>query len=119
MSLGKRLWGYILVGLGAIGMAVCLAGIAGVWIGTAHLKQFNARLFGQVDQLIVQVDLRVAKAVDAVGGTRDLVSELKQTLQESATELLAERIASLPQIDNIERRLVSAIERSDGLIEVS
>jgi hypothetical protein len=32
---------------------------------------------------------------------------------------LAERVASLPEIDNLERRLVSAMERTDGLVEVS
>ena len=119
MSLGKRLSGLILVGLGAIGMAVCLAGIAGLWIGASRLQQVNSRLFRQVDQLIVQVDQRAAQARDAVGGTRDLVDALKQTLKESATELLAERVASLPEIDNIERRLASAMERTDGLVEVS
>jgi chromosome segregation ATPase len=44
---------------------------------------------------------------------------LKQTLQESATELLAEQVASLPEIDNLERRLAAAMERVDGLVEVS
>ncbi len=43
MSLGKRLSGLVLVGLGAIGMAVCLAGIAGLWIGASRLQQVNSR----------------------------------------------------------------------------
>ena len=119
MSLGKRLSGLFLVGLGAIGIVVCLAGIAGVWIAASRLQQVNSRVFRQVDQLIVQVDQRAAQARDAVGGTRNLVDALKQTLQESATELLAERVASLPEIDNLERRLASAMERTDGLVEVS
>ena len=119
MSLGKHLTGLILVGLGAIGMAVCLAGIAGLWIAAARLQQVNSRLFGQVDQLIVQVDQRAAQARDAVGGARDLVETLRQTMKESAAELLAGRVASLPQIDNIERRLASAMERADGLVEAS
>ena len=119
MSLGKRLSGLVLVGLGAIGIAVCLAGIAGVWIGASRLQQVNSRVFRQVDQLIVQVDQRATQARDAVGGTRNLVDALKQTLQESATGLLAERAASLPEIDNLERRLASAMERTDGLVEVS
>jgi chromosome segregation ATPase len=44
---------------------------------------------------------------------------LKQTLKESATKLLAERVVSLPEIEKIERRLVSAMERTDRLVEVS
>ncbi len=119
MSLGKRLSGLALVGLGAIGMAACLAGIAGLWIVASRLQQVNSRLFHQVDQFIVQVDLRATQAGDAVGGTRDLVDALKQTLKESAAELLAGRVASLPEIDNLERRLVSAMERTDELMEVS
>ncbi len=119
MSLGKRLSGVILIGLGASGILVCLAGIAGVWIAASRLQQVNSRVFSQVDQLVVQVDRRAEQAQDAVGGTRDLVDALKHTLRESATELLAERVASLPEIDNLERRLASAMERADGLVEVS
>jgi len=119
MSLGKRLSGLILVGLGAVGMAFCLAGIAGLWIGASRLQQVNARLFHSVDQLIIQVDRWATQARDAVGGTRDLVDAMKQTLHESAAELLAGRVASLPEIENIERRLASAMERTDQLVEVS
>ena len=85
----------------------------------SHLQRINSRLFRQVDQLIVQVDRRAAQAGDAVGGTRDLVDALKQILKASATDLLAGRIASLPEIDNIGRRLVSAMERTDELVEIS
>ncbi len=119
MSLGKRLSGLILLGLGALGMAVCLAGIAGLWIIASNMQQINSRLFRQVDQFIVQVDRRAAQAGDAVGGTRDLVEALKRTLKESATELLAGRIASLPEIENIEHRLASAMERTGDLVDVS
>ncbi len=119
MSLGKRLSGLILVGLGAMGLAAGLAGIAGVWIGAARLQRINSRVFRQVDQLIVQVDQRAAQAGDAVGGTRELVEALKRALKESTAELLAGRVASLPEIENIERRLVSAMERTDGLLDAS
>jgi chromosome segregation ATPase len=119
MSLGKRLSGLLLVGRGAIGLAACLAAVAGVWIGAAHLRRINSRLFLQVDQLIVQVDQRAAQAGDAVGGTRELVDALKRALKESTAELLAARVASLPEIDNLERRLVSAMERTDELLEIS
>ncbi len=57
-------------------------------------------MFRQVDQLIAQVDRRAEQARDAVGDTRDLVDELKQTLRDSATDRVAERVASLPEIDN-------------------
>ncbi len=119
MSFGKRLTGFLLIGLGAIGMAACLTGIAGLWIGASRLQQVNSRLFHQVDGLIVQVDQRATQAQNAVGGTRDLVEALKRTLHESAAELLAGRVASLPEIENIERRLASAMERTDQLVEVS
>ena len=55
MSLGKRSVGLLLVGLGAIGILVCLAGIAGVWIAASRLQQVNSRVFRQVDQFVVQV----------------------------------------------------------------
>ena len=119
MSLGKRLSGLIFVGLGAIGLVVCLAGIAGVLIAAARLRQVNSRLFRQVDQLIVQADQRATQARDAVTGARDLINVLKQTLQESAKDLLAERVASIAEIDNVERRLESAMERSDELLTIS
>jgi chromosome segregation ATPase len=119
MLLGKRLTGLVLVTLGAIGGVVCLAGVASVWIAGSRLQQVNSEAFRQADELIVQVDRRAALAGDAVGGTRELVEELKQTVQDSAKELVAERVASLPEIDNLERRLASAMERADGLVQVS
>jgi chromosome segregation ATPase len=123
MSLGKRLTGLVLVTLGAIGFIVCLAGIAGVWIVGSRIQQVNSEVFRQADELVVQVDRRAAQARDAVAGTRDLADELKQTLRASAKELVAERVAeraaSLPEIENIERRLMSAMERADGLVQVS
>ena len=73
----------------------------------------------QVEQLIVQVDLRADQARNAVGGARDLVNELKQTLQDSAKELVTERVSSLPEIDNVQRRLATAMERADGWVQVS
>ncbi len=119
MSMGKRLSGFCLIGLGAIGMAVGLAGIMALWIGAARLRQINSRLFRQVDQLIVQVDQRTTKAREAVVETRDLVNALKQKLQATAKDLLAERVASLPEVENIEGRLVVAMERSDELLTIS
>jgi chromosome segregation ATPase len=123
MSLGKRLTGLVLVALGAIGGVVCLAGIAGAWIVGARVRQVNTEVFRQADELVVQVDRRAAQARDAVGGTRDLVDELKQTLRDSAAKLaadrVAERITSLPEIDDLERRLAAAMERADGLVQVS
>ena len=123
MSLGKRLTGLVWVALGAIGVVVCLAGVAGVWVAGYRVQRVNSEVFRQVDELVVQVDRRAAEARDAVGGTRELVDELKQTLRDSAMELAAERVAervvSLPEIDNLERRLAAAMERADGLVQVS
>ncbi len=119
MSLGKRLLGLLLVGLGAVGMAACLAAIGGVWIAASRLQQVNARAFRGVDELIVKVDQRATQARDAAGGTREIVEALKRALKESTAELLAGRVASLTEIENLERRLESAMERTDGLLEVS
>ena len=58
MSLGRRFSGLVLIGLGAIGLAVSLAGIAGLWLAAAHLRGINSRVFHQVDQLITRVDRR-------------------------------------------------------------
>ncbi len=119
MSLGRRFSGLVLIGLGAIGMAVALAGIAGVWVAAAHLRGINSRVFHQVDELITRVDRRATQAQDTAGSTRDLLDAMKQSLQASSAELLAGRLASLPEIENLEQRLASALERADGLLEVS
>lgn len=106
--------------LGAIGSVVCLAGVVGVWIVGSRVQQVNSELFRQADELVVQVDRRVVQARDAVVWTREQADDLKQALRDSAKDLLfTERVASLPEIDDLERRLVSAMERADGLIQVS
>ena len=123
MHAGRRLLGLALGALGVLGVVVCLAGVAGVWIIGSRVQQVNAEVFRQADELLVQVDRRAAQACDAVVGTRELVDELKQTLRDSAAALAAERVAervvSLPEIDDLERRLASAMERADGLVQVS
>ena len=94
-----------------------------MWIIGSRVQHVNSEVFRQADELLVQVDRRAAQACDAVVGTRELVDELKQTLRDSAAALaaerVAERVASLPEIDNLERRLTSAMERADGLVQVS
>jgi hypothetical protein len=120
MASGKRLTGLVLVILGAIGSVVCLAGVVGVWIVGSRVQQVNSELFRQADELVVQVDRRVVQSRDAVVWTREQADDLLQALRDSAKDLLfAERVASLPEIDDLERRLVSAMERADGLIQVS
>jgi hypothetical protein len=91
MHVVRRLLGLGLVTLGVLGIIVCLAGIAGVWMAGSRLQQITANVFSRVDQLIDQVDRRGAQAGDAVGRTRELVDRLKQELEDSARELLAER----------------------------
>ena len=91
----------------------------GVWFVASRLQRANSNVFRQVDQLVAQVDRRAEQARDAVGDTRDLVDELKQTLRDSASDRVAERVASLPKMDNLEQRLASAMERADGLVQLS
>ena len=119
MSSGKRLTGMVLAALGGIGIVVCLTAVAGVWIVGSRLQQVNSEVFHQADELVVRLDRRAVQAHDAVDGTRNLADELKQTLQVLATELVAERVRSLPELDNLERRLASAMQRADGMLEVS
>jgi uncharacterized coiled-coil DUF342 family protein len=119
MHVGNRLVGLGLAALGVAGIVVCLAGIVGVWLAASRLQRVNSEVFGKLDQLVAQVDHRADQARDAVGDTRDLVDELKQTLRDSASDLVAERVASRPEIDNLEQRLASAMERAEGLVELS
>jgi chromosome segregation ATPase len=119
MSLGKRLTGSVLAALGGIGIVACLAGVAGVWVTGTRLQEVNSEVFRQAEEFVVRLDRRAAQARDAVDGTRNLADELKQALQTAATELVAERLGALPEVDNLERRLASAMQRADGLLEVS
>ncbi|HEY3395300.1 MAG TPA: hypothetical protein VGK58_21545, partial [Lacipirellulaceae bacterium] len=119
MHVGNRLVGLGFAALGVTGIVVCLAGIVCIWLAASRLQRVNSEVFGKLDQLVAQVDRRADQARDAVGDTRDLVDELKQTLHDSASDLVAERVASRPEIDNLEQRLASAMERADGLVELS
>jgi hypothetical protein len=119
MHVDYRSVGLGLATLGVAGIVVCLAGIATVWFAASRLQQVNLELFRQLHELIDQVDRRAEQARVAAGETRDLVNELKQTLRDSATDLVAERMASLPEIDNLERRLALALERAHGLVQLS
>jgi chromosome segregation ATPase len=119
MRIVKRLAGIGLVVLGLVGIAVCLAGVAGVWVVGSRLQQVNSQVFGQADQWIVQLDRRVAQARAAAGETQKLIDQFQQALRDSAKDLIAQRLTAIPEIDNLERRLAAALERADGLVQVS
>jgi archaellum component FlaC len=119
MLIPQRLMGLTAFLLGAIGLLVCLAGFAGVWIAGARLQQVNADVFRGADEMVTLADRRVEQAQGAVGGTRDIADKLKESWQASAKELLAERATSLPEIEDLERRLASSMERADTLLEAS
>jgi len=115
----QRLVGIGLVGLGLGGIAVCLAGAASVWFVGTRLQHVNSQLFAQPDQLVVQLDRHAAQARDAAGETQILVDQFRQMLRDSASELIAERLSAIPEIDDLERRLAAELERADGLVQVS
>jgi chromosome segregation ATPase len=119
MRIVKRLAGIGLVVLGFVGGAVCLAGAAGVWVLGSRLQYVNSQVFGQADQLVVQLDRRVAQTRDVVAETRELVDQFQTQLRESAKGLIAERLMAMPEIENLELRLAAALERADGLVQVS
>ncbi len=115
----KRLAGIGLGVLGLLGVVACLAGAVGVWLLGSRLQQVNSQVFGKVDQLVVQLDRRAAQTRDATVETRKLVEHFQQTLRDSAKDFIAERVTARPEIDNLERRLTAALERADGLVQVS
>ncbi len=80
MRVAKRLTGLGLAALGVAGIIVCLIACAAVWIFVSRAQQLNAQGFNQAEKLVVEVDRRAARAVDAVGQTRDLVDALKRAL---------------------------------------
>ena len=119
MRIIKRLAGIGFAVLGLVGIAVCLAGAAGAWVLGSRLQEVNSQVFGQADRSIVQLDWRAAQAGDAAGETRHLVDQFQEMLRDSAKDLIAERVMAMPAIDNLEVRLAVALERADGLIQVS
>ena len=119
MRIVKRLAGIGLVVLGFVGVAVCLAGAAGVWVLGSRLQYVNSQVFGQADQLVVQLDRRVAQTRDVVAETRGLVDQFQELLRDSAKDMIADRLMAMPEVDNLELRLAAALERADGLVQVS
>ena len=68
ISLGIRLTGLASAALGGIGIVVCLIGVAGVWITGSRLRLVNSEVFGRAGELVVQLEPRLALAVQRTEG---------------------------------------------------
>lgn len=119
MRMVKRLAVIGLVVLGFVGVAFCLAGAAGVWMLGSRLQQVNSQVFGQVDRMVVQLDRRATQTRDVIVEARELVHQFQELWRDSGRDLIAERVMAMPEIENLELRLAGALERADGLIQVS
>ncbi len=119
MRVGKSVAGLLLITLGVIGIIACLAGMGGVWIGASRLQQLNAKVFGDVERVVALVDQKAARAGKAAKSTRDLADELRETLRETAKKAAQERLASAPEVEDLQQRLASAMQNAEGLLELS
>ncbi len=119
MYLPRRLAGVTLVVFGALGITLSLMAMAGVWVGTSRLQQFNTNVFSCTDEMIVRVDQRAARARDAVDETRTLTQDLTDALPEYLGERVRNEVATSTAADDVERRLTSTLRDANDLLELS
>jgi hypothetical protein len=119
VNLRRRLAGVTLVVFGALGIALSLLAMAGVWIGTSRLRQFNANVFSSTDEVVVRVDRWAAQAGDAVDETRTLTQDLTDAVREYVAERVQNGAATSAAADDVEQRLASALRNANDLLGLS
>jgi chromosome segregation ATPase len=117
MNWTKRLFGVLAILLGAVGLFMCLAGIAGVWTVRNRVDETLEKTFGRVDEVFVKLHNRTQEATGHIQSTQDSVRQLNDRVQRRVAELRDVPQEEAADIDQIERQLYARIQQAKTLIE--
>lgn len=109
--------------LGALGLIVCLAGIAGVWIVRAPVDTARQQAFEKVDESLERIDGRLIRvqglAIDARVSLDKLREQAAEAVRSEATERVAEQLADRLQLQIRADELASALRQGEALLDSS
>lgn len=107
------------MGFGFLGIAFCVAGIAGAWYVGSRAGRASDIVFERIDKSLEGVRDRVLNAQRRVQESKITTEEVGQTVKDWARKETGERLASRLQIEEKATRLVRGLEQADQWMELS
>lgn len=118
MSLIRRSIGLIPLGLGSIGVLVCIALILVTWFTSERALALSERLFSQADRVYKILDRQIEKAQVGLTHTNDLLSVAEYGLEKDIDEERIKEFIQKPEFKAMEARIKGAVEQLEAFIEL-
>ncbi|MHC4401852.1 MAG: hypothetical protein ACYTG0_19440 [Planctomycetota bacterium] len=119
MSFLKRCLGLLAVLLGVAGLAACLLGIVGAWVFGSRLSHTTTEVFTQIDASVIAIRDHVGRTRERIHESRQSVGSLSDRLKRWVSKKTLPRVFSNAELNEIGRRLASALQRADEWLELS
>jgi hypothetical protein len=105
MRVVRRLGGLLGGAAGAVGLALCVAGAIGVWVGYAEVVRRVDRVFGGADQALVGIQGNLGEATDRLRRTEAELEAVRRREAELASQPPSER----PRRREVSRKAVEGL----------
>jgi hypothetical protein len=105
--------------LGGIGIIVCLASMAVLWIAIARLGDVTESLFDRLDRSLIAIRERVVQAQDRVQAAKISAEDVQKSIGDWTKGEAVQRVAAKLDAEQRTERLSSILQQADRLLDVS
>ncbi len=105
--------------LGLLGIVVCGAAIAGVWLAGSRLIETNEIAFDRIDKALAAVGVRIGDAQTRVEESKITTEDVRQSVRSWTGKEASERIGSRLDVEEKAERLVTGLQQAEVWLETS
>lgn len=115
----RQLLPLTILSLGGLGVALCVAGIAGTWLVGARLNGTTENVFAQIDRSFVVVRDTVADAGKIVRNAKIASADIEQGLKNLTKKEVSDHLTLRLEVEEKAGRLASSLRQADHWLEFS
>jgi hypothetical protein len=119
MTVVRRLFHWLAVSLGCVGVLACATGLIGVCLMSSRLSVGADGVFETIDDSLIDVQERVSRTQDRVEAAKITTAGIEQTLKDWAARETRERVGSRPGVEGKVERLAGSLRQADHWLQVS
>jgi uncharacterized membrane protein len=107
------------IALGSLGIVICIAALAWLWIANARVGRLAENLFDKLDRSLLVVRQRIAQTHDRVKEAKLATDDIEASLREWTRREAGQRVAIELHAGENTQRLVSSLQQTDHWLDVS
>jgi len=115
----KRVFHYLSLLLGIVGLVACIATIVGIWIVCARVNQVTENVFSAIDESLVVVRRRVLQTQDRVQSLKTTAEDVEHRVTDWTKSETREQLTSRLGVQERAERLASGFEQADLWLELT